>query len=121
MNFGDDMMDCLIPKLLLQPLLENAIKHGFGTKEKLLVTISGYKITDKLVVVCEDDGAGIAADKLKEIQEALAKDDNETAHYGLYNIHRRIKLMYKGNYGLDIDSKEGEGPLVRIVLPKRER
>jgi sensor histidine kinase YesM len=120
-DFGDDLMDCLIPKLLLQPLLENAIKHGFGNKEKLFVTIRGYKITDKLVFICEDDGAGIAPEKLKEIRESLAKDDNETAHYGLYNIHRRIKLMYKGDYGLDIDSKEGEGTLVRIVLPRREK
>ena len=118
-EMGEDIMNCLIPKLLLQPLLENAIKHGFGAKEKLSVLIKGYKITDKLVFVCEDDGAGISSEKLKEIRESLEGEHNGTAHYGLYNIHRRIKLMYKGDYGLDIEGKEGEGTLVRIVLPSR--
>lgn len=120
-DIGDDIMDCLIPKLLIQPLLENAIKHGFGEKEKLSVVIRGYQITDKLVFVCEDDGAGISPEKLKEIKDTLENETNETAHYGLYNIHRRIRLMYKGDYGLDIEGKEGEGTLVRIVLPRKFR
>ncbi|MBR6004242.1 MAG: sensor histidine kinase [Lachnospiraceae bacterium] len=118
-NVGDDIMDCLIPKLLLQPILENAIKYGFDGREKLSVKIRGYQITDKLVFVCEDDGAGIKEDKLNELRESLNKDINETNHYGLFNIHRRVKLMYKGDYGLDIDSKPDEGCTVRIVLPKR--
>jgi sensor histidine kinase YesM len=118
-DVGEDIMDCLIPKLLLQPLLENAIKYGFGGREKLSVTIKGYQITDRLVFVCEDDGAGISEERLKEIREMLEKETNDSAHYGLYNIHRRIRLMYKGDYGLDIEGKEGEGTLVRIVLPKK--
>jgi sensor histidine kinase YesM len=117
-DVGEDIMDCLIPKLLLQPLLENAIKYGFGDREKLSVVIRGYQITDRLVFVCEDDGAGIEPGRLKEIRETLGKDTNDTAHYGLYNIHRRIKLMYKGDYGLDIEAREGGGTLVRIVLPR---
>jgi len=117
-DVGEDIMDCLIPKLLLQPLLENAIKYGFGDREKLSVVIRGYQITDRLVFVCEDDGTGIEPGRLKEIRETLGKDTNDTAHYGLYNIHRRIKLMYKGDYGLDIEAREGGGTLVRIVLPR---
>jgi sensor histidine kinase YesM len=55
---------------------------------------------------------------LREIQENLKKEDNTTVHYGLYNIHRRIRLMYKGDYGLDISSKKNEGTVVRLTIPK---
>lgn len=121
MDVADDIMDCLIPKLMLQPLLENAVKYGFGTKEKLTVNIRGYQMQEKLIFVCEDDGAGIEEDKLAEIIAGLKADENPPVHYGLYNIHRRVKLLYKnsGDYGLDITSRKNEGTTVRIVLPKR--
>ena len=117
-DVAEDIYECLIPKLLIQPLLENAVKYGFGTKEKLTVCIRGYQMQEKLIFVCEDDGAGIENDQLKEIQSNLREDSNNTAHYGLYNIHRRIRLMYKGDYGLDISSKKDEGTVVRLTIPK---
>ena len=115
---SDDIMDCLIPKLLLQPLLENAVKYGFNGQEKLTVNIKGYQLQEKLVFICEDDGAGIDEDLLEEIKSNLGEDRNTSSHYGLYNIHRRISLMYNGDYGLDISSKKDEGTLVRITIPK---
>ena len=118
-NVAEDIMNCLIPKLLMQPLLENAVKYGFGTKEKLTVNVSGYQIQEKLIFVCEDDGVGIDEDQLNEIKEQLADPSESAAHFGLYNIHRRIQLMYKGDYGLDISSKKGEGTVVRLTLPKK--
>ncbi len=118
MDVSEDIMGCLIPKLLLQPLLENAIKYGFDGQEKLTVRIRGYQMQEKLIFVCEDDGAGIEEAQLMEIQENLKDDANNTGHFGLYNIHRRIRLMYKGDYGLDISSTKGEGTMVRLTLPK---
>ncbi len=114
----DDIMEYLIPKLLIQPLLENAVKYGFNGQEKLSVTVRGYQMKENLIFVCEDDGAGIEENMLREIQENLKKEDNTTVHYGLYNIHRRIRLMYKGDYGLDISSKKNEGTVVRLTIPK---
>ncbi|SFB75874.1 sensor histidine kinase [Butyrivibrio sp. YAB3001] len=114
----EDIMDFLIPKLLLQPLLENAIKYGFNGQEKLSVHIRGYQMQEKLIFVCEDDGAGIEENRLKEIQNNLQNEDNTSNHYGLYNIHRRIRLMYKGDYGLDIASAQGQGTTVRIIIPR---
>ena len=114
----EDIMEYLIPKLLIQPLLENAVKYGFNGQEKLSVNVRGYQMKENLIFVCEDDGAGIEEDMLREIQENLKKEDNATAHYGLYNIHRRIRLMYKGDYGLDISSKKNEGTVVRLTIPK---
>ena len=118
-NVAEDIGECLIPKLLLQPLLENAVKYGFGEKEKLSVKVSGYQIQEKLIFVCEDDGVGIDEDVLADIKNKLSDDSENAGHFGLYNIHKRIQLMYKGDYGLDISSKKGEGTVVRLTLPKR--
>lgn len=115
-----DVMNCQMPKLLLQPLVENAVKYGFNGKEKLSVVIRGYHHNDKLIFVCQDDGAGIAEEVLKEIKENLKNERNQSNHYGLYNIHRRIVLMYGDGYGLDINSKENEGTKVSLKLPKKE-
>ncbi|RKM62799.1 sensor histidine kinase [Butyrivibrio sp. XB500-5] len=115
----DDIMDCLIPKLLIQPLLENAVKYGFNGQEKLTVSIRGYQMQEKLIFICEDDGAGIDEELLEEIRNNLKAENNTSSHYGIYNIHRRIGLMYNGDFGLDISSKKNAGTLVRITVPKR--
>ncbi len=118
-NVSEDIYDCLIPKLLLQPLLENAVKYGFGNREKLTVTISGYQLKEQLIFVCEDDGVGIDEEMLKGIKQQLTGSEDSSAHFGLYNINRRIQLMYKGDYGLDITSEKNKGTMVRLSLPKR--
>ena len=118
-NVSEDISECLIPKLLLQPLLENAVKYGFGEKEKLTVNINGYQHQERLIFVCVDDGVGIDQDVLEELKATLQDTGAAPAHFGLFNIHQRIKLMYNGDYGLDISSKKGEGTTVRLTLPKR--
>ena len=117
-DVSKDIYDCLIPKLVVQPLLENAIKYGFGGKEKLTVTIKGYQIQDKIIFSCVDDGVGIEPELLEEIKQQLESDKNISSHLGLYNIHRRIRLMYKGNYGLNISSEKDKGTTVRLTIPK---
>ena len=115
----DRIMNCFIPKLLVQPLVENAIKYGFTDKDELHVSIRGYEKQDKLIFVCEDNGSGIEKELLEEIRENLTKEKNESSHLGLYNIHRRIHLLYKdkGDFGVRINSKKGEGAIVTLVLP----
>ena len=117
-DVSEDIMDCLIPKLLLQPLLENAVKYGFSGREKLTVSVKGYQITNQLIFICKDDGAGIDEELLNEIKENLHETKNKSSHYGLYNINRRINLMYGETAGLGITSTKGEGTLIRIVIPK---
>ncbi|MCR5656895.1 MAG: histidine kinase [Butyrivibrio sp.] len=117
-DVAEDIMDCLIPKLLIQPLLENAVKYGFAGQEKLTVDIKGYQIKEDIVFICKDDGAGIEKDRLEEILHNLRSDADSSQHFGIYNIHRRIRLMYKGEYGLDISSVKDEGTTVRIVIPR---
>ena len=117
-DVSEDIMDCLIPKLLLQPLLENAVKYGFSGREKLTVSVKGYQITNQLIFICKDDGAGMDEELLNEIKENLHETKNKSSHYGLYNINRRINLMYGESAGLGIASTKGEGTLIRIVIPK---
>ena len=123
MNVDEEIMDCFIPKLMLQPLLENAVKYGFNGKEKLSVVIRGEEKQGNLIFTCEDDGVGIEENVLEEILQNLKEESNKTGHNGLYSIHRRIKLLYKdaGNYGLQIESKKDKGTIIRIILPRHDQ
>lgn len=116
-NIDEEIMDCIIPKLLIQPLIENAIKYGFGDKEVLTVEIKGFQEDDHLKFICMDDGTGIDDETLKELKHTLGQPKNRTSHLGLYNIHKRISLKYKGNFGLEIESKLNEGTTLILTLP----
>ena len=117
-DVSEEIYDCLIPKLVIQPLIENAIKYGFEGRETLDVKIRGTQHQDNIVFVCEDDGAGMDESLLAELKQQLEGEKNESSHLGLYNIHRRIQLMYKGDYGLNIESVKDRGTTVRVTIPK---
>lgn len=116
-DIEERIMQCLIPKLLIQPLIENAVKYGFIGQETLHVIIRGYEKQGKLIVICQDDGAGMEAELLEEIREQLKQDRNSSTHMGLYNIHRRIRLLYKEDYGMRIESAPGEGTTIVLTMP----
>ena len=70
-----------------------------------------------LIFSCEDDGAGITPQQLKDIRRRLQQKENKEGHLGLYNIHRRIQLMYGEEYGIFLESEIGQGVVVVLVLP----
>lgn len=109
--------NCIIPKLILQPIIENAIKYGFGDNEKLTVRMRISFLADDLVIVIYDDGVGMQSEVLQELQELLKRESNPSSHIGIYNVHRRIQLMYGKAYGIDIKSEMGQGTVVKIMLP----
>ena len=117
-DVSEEIYDCLIPKLVIQLLIENAIKYGFEGRETLDVKIRGTQHQDNIIFVCEDNGAGMDEALLAELKQQLEGEKNESSHLGLYNIHRRIQLMYKGDYGLNIESEKDKGTLVRVTIPK---
>ena len=119
-DVAEDIYDCLIPKLILQPILENSVKYGFEGREKLSVTIRGYQLKENIVFVCEDDGVGIDEETLRDIRNSLNDPAGNQGHYGLYNVHRRIALMYRGDHGLDISSIKGRGTTVRLTVPRHK-
>ena len=116
-NIEESILDCMIPKLIMQPLVENAVKYGFTDRDKLTVKIKGYEKPGRLIFSCEDDGAGMTPQQLKDIRRRLQQKENKEGHLGLYNIHRRIQLMYGEEYGIFLESEIGQGVVVVLVLP----
>ena len=124
----DSLQDILIPKLILQPILENSFHHGLVNKAGTwILTVQGELILgengkeDFLILTVTDNGGGIEKERLEQIQENLKKDAQSAlksdAHIGLGNVDARIRLMYpSGDYGVLIDSCEGEGTTVKIRL-----
>jgi sensor histidine kinase YesM len=116
-SIEDRIKQCRIPKLMMQSLIENAVKYGYGDGETLHVSIRGYEENEKLIFICKDNGAGMDAEVLQRIRDNLRMPVNKSNHHGIYNINRRIQLMYHGDYGVSLTSKKGEGTIVTLTLP----
>lgn len=108
---------CRIPKLVLQPMIENSVKYGFGNQETLEVELKAYIHEEKLVMICRDDGVGMTPQTLSELTALLGEKENRSRHSGLYNIHRRIEILYGRPYGVEIRSTEGHGTTLVVTLP----
>ena len=108
----------MIPKLIIQPLVENGILHGLEPKKEggtILITIAERE--KKLVIAVEDDGVGADA---AEIVKKMKDGDGGKDTFALKNIDDRIRLRYGNSYGLRFESKPGEGTRVLVVMPLEE-
>ena len=104
-------------KLILQPLVENAIYHGIKYKEgKGMIRIRGYRRGKDIVLEVGDDGRGMDADTLEHIFEKHIRDTKSNG-VGVNNVNERIRLFYGAEYGLRFESEPGKGTLATIVLP----
>ena len=115
-DIDDACMEFIIPKLLLQPLLENSIKYGFQKKPRIHIRVRGWLEEDALYFTVEDNGGGVDETMLEQLRDILRSDEVNIEHNGLQNINRRIWLGYGGDSGLTIDSTEGEGFTVTLKL-----
>lgn len=107
-------MDIIVPKLMLQPLIENSIKYGFEKKSSLNVKIEGRVENNSLIVIVEDDGDGLDENEVRAINKHLRSEINEGNHHGLYNLARRLYLTYGKHSTLTIESVKGQ--YMRVVL-----
>lgn len=119
-DIPQELQTLSVLKIILQPLVENAIYHGI--KEKLskgTIRIHGSAEDNKLVLVVEDDGVGFEAERLIQMNESFhaIRQSGEDRGYGLYNVNERIKLSYGSGYGLTIESERGQGSKIVVKLP----
>lgn len=123
----DQCKDYKIIKFILQPIIENSIEHGFADKMDIWkLILSAEATSEALIIRIIDNGCGVSPDIVKEMNEEFDsnKEEKETdvrQHIGLRNINMRIKLLYGAQYGLHVESTEGESFTVEIRLPRRDR
>ncbi|SDD02996.1 HAMP domain-containing protein [Paenibacillus sp. UNCCL117] len=123
----EEDMGRIVPKMLLQPLLENALFHGVVHKEDGVIRISVRQEGETFELRVQDNGQGMTAEQLAAVQGAqTAVHDDGTRPVrqglngiGLSNIQERVKLLYGEEYGLAIESEVGFGTCVRVKLPAR--
>ena len=115
--------DLLCPRLILQPLVENAIKHGIGDNTGCTIEVRVFLEGESLVMTVRDDGMGILPDKLRSVQQALRESQpprpDEISGLALKSVNRRIRLLCGVEWGITIDSEMEEYTCVRIALPVR--
>jgi sensor histidine kinase YesM len=120
----NEIVECLIPNFSLQPLVENAIDHGFSHSSYIgTITISGKEKDENVELTVSDNGAGITPQKLSDIYLAmdnLSESNNFLHGIGCVNIDHRFKLMFGSSYGLQIHSIEGDGTTVTLLFPFRK-
>ena len=119
------LMEETVLKLILQPLVENALFHGLSyctTGDTIRIT--GERTGEELLLCVEDNGQGMTAEQLSELQEKLRQKPSFTElgrrtkqSIGLKNIHSRIELYYGHGYGLSVKSQAGQGTVIQIRVP----
>ena len=108
MDIGTETMELYVPKLIIQPFIENAVFHGNAG----IIQISARCAEGQLLIVIRDDGTGMSEE---QIRSAIA--GNKDGWHALQNIQRRLRLRYGEPYGLSIESQPGKGTTITLILP----
>lgn len=108
-----------ILKLSLQPIVENALYHGIKYKRaKGKIEITGSVQNEKIYITVKDTGVGMSREQLEKLREDIKQPCKETeAGFGLANVNERMRIHFGAEYGMTIDSVEGEGTTVSLVIP----
>lgn len=115
----DELLDCMVPKLLMQPVIENSIRHGYVKDQPLHIEIEAAQEGDTLLFTITDNGKGITEERLKEIRNSFDEEVGEETirHFGLYNVEKVLSMLYGDRFGLTIKSTPGTGTVVRLAMP----
>ena len=121
-DIPDELMEYQIPKLTLQPVIENSILHGILEKPSKSGTIvlTGWMEDGDIVLLISDDGVGIAPDKLPMILSGEGTSISGGTNIAIYNTHRRLQVLYGADYGLTYSSDVGKGTEVQIRIPAKK-
>lgn len=109
---------CLLPKLILQPLVENACVHGVeATSNVKHIAITVAIVMGALVMQVSDNGGGMPPARLAQLQHMLGGGEKCGDSVGLYNVYQRLWLQYHGGFDFDIDSQQGQGTVCTVRIP----
>ena len=121
LDVSPEANDCLLPKMILQPLVENAFAHGMAAvEENRWVGVHAAVKDGFLELRVEDNGGGIPPEKLRELQAMLAGGQESGRSVGLRNVARRLALCYGGAYRFQIESTPGRGTVCTIHIPAKK-
>ena len=118
-KIDEEIKEYVLPKLTLQPLVENALYHGIKNKRgKGMIEIVGNKCGEEIIFEVCDNGKGMAPEKLAELGRNIQKkkDENLTDSFGLTNVNQRICYYYGERYGLQFESKENVGTKATVTI-----
>lgn len=120
----EDRLDgCYVPKFIIQPLIENSLRHGFSSEISCLnIYVSVKREADDLIITVKDDGTGIPQERLDLIRTAMmpdapGTDESSYPGIGLPGVHNRIRCLFGGQYGLTIENNHDRGVTNRICIP----
>ena len=121
LSIDGSIKDATVPKLILQPLVENSFNHGFKNKlPPWELSIKAYHESGKLIICIEDNGTGIEEERMKRVQSCLKENkpfrnhESQRTSIGVINVKQRIDMLCKEGSGLEIENKTPEG--IRIVI-----
>lgn len=117
----EELYDCEVPKLILQPIIENSIIHGFAEKNYGIVMVQAMYKKDteekEFEILISDDGAGMSQQQLAKLNSKEQIETSEKHSIGFYNVNEIIRLNYGETYGLRAESDEGNGTKIFMTMP----
>ena len=110
----EPLRDVPVPKLMLQPLVENAILHGFRDRSGGEIRISAYRAEEDLILTVRDNGCGVPEEVLAQYRDGAPRPGG---HFGLHNVDAILRIRYGPDRGVRFVPVQGEGACIRITLP----
>ncbi len=115
MKIAPEVLSVVLPALVLQPIVENAVKHGLSGKPRGgTVTVIAEDSGDKAIITVEDDGVGMDPERLKDLNDG----HRAGSHIGLGNVSMRMQQIFGSDYALMVETAPGAGTKVTLRLPK---
>jgi len=123
LNCESDLGKIMVPKFILQPLVENCFNHGFKNSDPpWIVKITVFRQDNSLIIQVEDNGVGISSERLSRIQECIngkqptSEDSKHKNSIGIFNVKQRIEMLCPSGSGLNIDSQYGSGTKITVTI-----
>jgi two-component system sensor histidine kinase YesM len=119
-HIPDSFHDILVPRLIVQPLIENAYQHGLEDKaENGWILVRFDEDENRVRVIVEDNGDSLTEEELQELRRRLDSEDRYMETTGLVNIHRRLNIFFSGEGGLSVRRSVHGGLYVELTIPRR--